>query len=297
MGFNRDSAGGLMNIDVVTCSLEATADQALAIIAGARTLQPEALLKMHVLNADDQLVGVVSVMQLVPEAMRTNLRNRYDTTSAVVAQRLRDLIARQARRLPPRRVRLAEAAGRALVEPVVADVADEGAVERMVSETLKAYGTIDGLVNNAGIGRFASVASMTTEDFDAMWGVNMRGVFLCTRGVLPTMTSRATGDIVNIASLAGRNAFTGGAGYAATKWALIGFSRCLMLEVRDKNIRVITLCPGSVATDFAGPGHHAANAHAIPSADSIAAVALDAVRMPRNTMVSEIDIRPTNPKG
>lgn len=65
MGFNRESAGGLMNIDVVTCPLEAAADQALAIIAGARTLQPEALLKMHVLNADDQLVGVVSVIRLL----------------------------------------------------------------------------------------------------------------------------------------------------------------------------------------------------------------------------------------
>lgn len=65
MGFNPDSAGGLMNIDVVTCALEASADQALAIIAGARTLQPEALLKMHVLNADDQLVGVVSVIRLL----------------------------------------------------------------------------------------------------------------------------------------------------------------------------------------------------------------------------------------
>lgn len=65
MGFNRDSAGGLMNIDVVTCPLESAADQALAIIAGARTLQPEALLKMHVLNADDQLVGVVSVIRLL----------------------------------------------------------------------------------------------------------------------------------------------------------------------------------------------------------------------------------------
>lgn len=185
--------------------------------------------------------------------------------------------------------------GKAL--PVVADVSDAGAVERMVRACADRFGTVDGLVNNAGIGSFAPVAELAAEDFDRMWGVNMRGVFLSTKAVLPFMTSRRSGDIVNIASLAGRNAFTGGAGYAATKWALIGFSRCLMLEVRELNIRVITLCPGSVDTTFSGPSHHAKNAPAIPSADSIAEVAINALRMPRNTMVSEIDIRPTNPKG
>jgi len=180
---------------------------------------------------------------------------------------------------------------------VVADVSDEASVSRMVRSCADRFGTVDGLVNNAGIGTFLPVADLSVADFDAMWGVNMRGVFLCTRAVLPYMTSARSGDIVNIASLAGRNAFTGGAGYAATKWALIGFSRCLLLEVREQNIRVITLCPGSVDTAFSGPSHHAKNTGAIPSAETIAAVALDALRLPRNTMVSEIDIRPTNPKA
>jgi len=122
-------------------------------------------------------------------------------------------------------------------------------------------------------------------------------VFLLTRESLPGMISGGGGDIVNISSLAGRNAFVGGAGYGATKWALIGFSRSLMLEVREKNVRVITLCPGSVDTQFAGPSGGPARPGVIPSADDIAAVVLDAVRMPRHVMVSEIDIRPTNPKG
>ncbi len=111
------------------------------------------------------------------------------------------------------------------------------------------------------------------------------------------MSAQHSGDIVNIASLAGRNSFVGGAGYSATKWALIGFARSLMLEVRENNIRVITLCPGSVDTDFAGPGHVPSRPGIIPAADDIAAVVLDALRMPRNVMVSEIDIRPTNPNG
>jgi 3-oxoacyl-[acyl-carrier protein] reductase len=190
---------------------------------------------------------------------------------------------------------IAAAGGQAL--PVVADVSDETAAERLVSACAERFGTVDGLVNNAGIGSFVPVSRMATADFDRMWGVNMRGVFLCTRAVLPFMTRQLSGDIVNISSLAGRNSFVGGAGYAATKWALIGFSRCLMLEVREQNIRVITLCPGSVDTTFSGPSAQGKNTAAIPSADAIATVALDALRMPRNTMVSEIDIRPTNPKG
>ena len=170
-------------------------------------------------------------------------------------------------------------------------------VEHLISETKRNFGTIDILINNAGIGAFAKVAELSSKDFDAMWNINMRGVFLCTKAVLPFMLGQQSGDIINIASLAGRNAFIGGAGYSATKWALIGFSRCLMLEVREKNIRVITLCPGSVNTGFGGSSDGTVkNSDAIPKAEDIAQVVLNALLMPRNVMISEIDVRPTNPK-
>ncbi len=117
--------------------------------------------------------------------------------------------------------------------PIRADVSSEADVRLLMSETVEELGTIDILINNAGIGSFAPVADLKVEQFDRMWQVNMRGVFLCTRAALPAMMKQRSGDILNLASLAGRNAFTGGAGYAATKWALIGFSRCLMLEVRS----------------------------------------------------------------
>lgn len=184
------------------------------------------------------------------------------------------------------------------VLPLVGDVSSEKDVQSIVGLIARECSTIDILINNAGIGYFSPVMEMKTEQFDAMWKVNMRGVFLFSREVLPAMVRQLSGDIVNISSLAGRNSFIGGAGYAATKWALIGFSRSLMLEVRDKNIRVITLCPGSVDTSF---GDHAAQAikskGRIPSAADIATVVIDTLRMPRHVMVSEVDIRPTNPKG
>jgi len=180
---------------------------------------------------------------------------------------------------------------------VRADLRSEEEIRALVGAATEAFGGIDILVNNAGLGYFTRAGEMKTAHFDEMWQVNVRAVFLMTRETLPHMINKGGGDIVNIASLAGRNSFVGGTGYSATKWALIGFSRSLMLEVREQNIRVITLCPGSVDTDFAGPSGGTHRPGVIPSAGEIAAVALDAVKMPRHVMVSEIDIRPTNPKA
>ena len=179
---------------------------------------------------------------------------------------------------------------------VPADVSNEKDVTRLHEAAIKQFGKIDILVNNAGIGIFARVKDMAVADFDRMFAVNVRGVFLCTQAFLPSMIKENTGDIINIASLAGRNSFKNGAGYSATKWALIGFSRSLMLEVRENNIRVITICPGSVDTSFSPLDDHKKNADSIPKAEDIATVVIDALSMPRNVMVSEIDIRPTNPQ-
>ncbi len=179
---------------------------------------------------------------------------------------------------------------------ITGDVSLERDVNAAVEETIRRFGAVDILVNNAGIGSFANVADLGVEKFDRMWEVNMRGVFLFTRAVLPHMKKQRSGDILNLASLAGRNAFKGGSGYCATKWALIGFARCLMLEVREDGIRVVTLCPGSVATEF---GDHVKkeSSPSMPTAEDIAQVALDTLLMPRHVMVSEVDIRPTNPNG
>jgi len=178
------------------------------------------------------------------------------------------------------------------------DVSRERDVRSIVEKVRREFRGIDILINNAGLGYFSPVTEMKTEQFDEMWGVNMRGVFLFSREVLPDMIKRQSGDIVNISSLAGRNAFIGGAGYASTKWGLIGFSRSLMLEVREKNIRIITVCPGSVDTSFGDHGSQQIKSKGrIPSAEDIATIVAHALNMPRHVMVSEIDVRPTNPKS
>lgn len=179
---------------------------------------------------------------------------------------------------------------------VSADLTKQGDVKDLFRKVVDTYQHIDILVNNAGIGTFAPVREMPPEDFDAMWALNMKAVFECTRHVLPLMESQKQGAIINVASLAGKNSFVGGAGYSATKWALIGFARSLMLEEREFNIRVITICPGSVDTTFSthkpDPKRSEKVLHPQDVADSI----LAALMMPDRAMVSEIDIRPTNPK-
>ena len=170
---------------------------------------------------------------------------------------------------------------------VAADVSREEDVDRLVGAVIKERGRIDILVNNAGIGVFKPVAEMEVRDFDAMWGTNLRGPFLVTRAVLRHMKE---GELVFINSLAGKNSFVGGAGYSATKWGLRAFAGSLMLEVRERNIRVITIFPGSVDTAFS-----TAKKPGVTQPRDVADAVLFAVTAPARSMFSEIDVRPTHP--
>ncbi|MCG8605983.1 SDR family oxidoreductase, partial [bacterium] len=113
---------------------------------------------------------------------------------------------------------------------VGADLSRESEVKRLINEAVSKFGGIDVLVNNAGLGRFARVEELSTLDWDDMFEINLRGLFLCTREALPHLKKKSESFVINVASLAGKNAFEGGAGYAATKWGVLAFSRCLMLE-------------------------------------------------------------------
>jgi NADP-dependent 3-hydroxy acid dehydrogenase YdfG len=109
------------------------------------------------------------------------------------------------------------------------------------------------------------------------------------------MKAAGEGAIVNIASLAGRNGFVGGTAYCASKHGLLGFAKALMFEVRKHNIRVITVCPGSVATEFNGPSNPADKSDKVLHAEDVADIVLSTLTLPERAMVSELDIRPTNP--
>lgn len=173
------------------------------------------------------------------------------------------------------------------------DVGVPGDVERVVRALAAELGPADALVNNAGIAVFKPFEEQTLEEWDGMMSTNVRSLFLVTRAVLPGMRERGAGTIVNVASLAGRNGVKHGTGYAASKHAVLGFSRSLMLEVRSQGIRVIAVCPGSVDTELIRPLGRDAGRMLQPS--DVADAILAAVRLPARAMVSELDIRPSNP--
>ncbi|MBL7959954.1 SDR family NAD(P)-dependent oxidoreductase [bacterium] len=171
------------------------------------------------------------------------------------------------------------------------DMKDEKQVRAMVQASVREFGALHILINNAGLGYFKPAAELTTSEWDEMFSVNLRGVFIATQAAIPHLRSAKESFVINIASLAGKNTFTGGSGYAATKWGLRAFSQCLMLEERQHGIRVLAVCPGSVDTSFST---HSAKKDIIRPED-VADTIIMALRMPQRSMVSEIDIRPTNP--
>ena len=183
-----------------------------------------------------------------------------------------------------------EAAGAA------ADVADPSQVRDTVALVVERLGEIGVLVNNAGVLIARPFEELTLEDWDATMATNLRSLYLVTREVLPGMRRRQEGTIVNVASLAGRNGFVGGTAYTASKHAVLGFARSLMLEVRKEGVRVVTVCPGSVATGMlVDQPLLKTNRERILQPEDVADAILHAVRLPGRALVSELDIRPTNP--
>jgi len=177
-----------------------------------------------------------------------------------------------------------------------ADVGVEADVHEMVAEVFRALGPVDVLVNNAGVALLKPFAELTLEDWDTTMATNLRSMYLVTREVLPGMRERKRGAVVNVSSLAGRNGFAGGSAYAASKHAVLGFSRSLMLEVRKDNIRVITICPGSVDTGLIREqGMLKPDLAKILKAEDVAATIVSSLALPERAMVSELDVRPTNP--
>jgi 3-oxoacyl-[acyl-carrier protein] reductase len=176
------------------------------------------------------------------------------------------------------------------------DVSDPDAVAAFASFVTAQRGTPQVLVNNAGIGRFRPLEELSVEDWDATMAVNVRSLFLMSRAFVPAMKQAQSGAIVNIASLAGRNGFEGGTAYCASKHAVLGFSKALMFEVRKRNIRVIAICPGSVATPFMDKQSRSnVNRDRVLTADDVAHTVMATLTLPERALVSELDIRPTNP--
>ena len=186
------------------------------------------------------------------------------------------------------------------------DVRDYSQVERLMARAEELFGGLDILVNNAGIGLFNPVDEISPEEWDAVIGTNLTGCFYCVRAAVPRMKRRGGGYIFNISSLAGKNAFAGGAAYNASKFGLNGFSEAAMLDLRYDGIRVSYIMPGSVETDFGHPGEHPGghpgerrersrrSAWMIEPED-VAQAVLDLLRTDPRIMISRVEMRPSQP--
>jgi 3-oxoacyl-[acyl-carrier protein] reductase len=183
---------------------------------------------------------------------------------------------------------------RSRVAGAAVDVRDRAGVERLVADTATRFGGLNVLVNNAGVGGFTNVASMSYDDWHRVIDTNLTGVFYCTHAALPALRDARGAWIVNIASLAGRNYFTGGAAYCASKAGLIAFSESLMQEVRYDDIRVTVIMPGSVATEFDGMKPGIEDWKLAP--DDVAEVVMDLLRHPSRSLPSKVEMRPSRPK-
>jgi 3-oxoacyl-[acyl-carrier protein] reductase len=177
-----------------------------------------------------------------------------------------------------------------------ADVSDPAQVASAVEQVTAAVGEIGVLFNNAGVLIARPFEELSLDDWDTTMATNVRSLFLMSRAVVPGMRRRREGTIVNVASLSGRHGFVGGSAYCASKHAVLGFSRALMLELRKEGIRVVAVCPGSVSTGMMRDQPMLkTNPDRILQPEDVAGVILSAVRLPGRALVSELDIRPTNP--
>jgi NAD(P)-dependent dehydrogenase (short-subunit alcohol dehydrogenase family) len=176
---------------------------------------------------------------------------------------------------------------------VVADVRKEGDMKQAVQQTVAAFGKLDVLIANAGVGHFGSIESLTLEQWNETMDVNLTGVFNSVKASLDELR-KTKGYIITIASLAGTNFFAGGTAYNASKFGLVGFTQALMLDVRQQGINVSTIMPGSVSTHFNGHIPSEADAWKIQPED-IGQITVDVLKLDPRTLPSKIEVRPSQP--
>ncbi len=180
---------------------------------------------------------------------------------------------------------------------ITCDVQHFSAVEQAFQQILAKHTQVDILLNNAGLGYFGFLEDMPLNEWEQMQHTNVNGVFYCCKMVLPKMKSGKSGHIINIASTAALEGMPQVAAYCATKWAVKGLSESLFREVRDFNIKVTCIYPGSTKTDFFrnSPGIKPHDYMLMP--EDIALAIIQAIEMPDNFHTVNLEIRPLQPKG
>ena len=178
---------------------------------------------------------------------------------------------------------------------VAADVGDPLECQRLIDKTVGHFGRLDILVNNAGLGIIKPISQMTVDEWKIQIDVNLGGVFYCSKAALPHLTATGDGFIINIASLASRNPFSGGTADNASKFGVLGLTEAMMLDVRYDDVRVSIVMPGSVNTEFRQREQSPVRTWKLEPEDCAAAV-MQLLSYPREAHVSRVEMRPSQPK-
>ena len=185
-------------------------------------------------------------------------------------------------------------AGKDRLLPLQSDVSNLENEQKAIAQVIEHFGALDVLVANAGVGHFASIEDTTVEQWKEMIDTNLTGVFYSVKASVEALI-KSKGYIITISSLAGANFFENGAGYNASKFGLVGFSQAIMLDLRQKDVKVSTIMPGSVATHFNNHTPNAEDAWKIQPED-IGELVEDLLRMNPRTLPSKIEVRPAKTK-
>lgn len=183
--------------------------------------------------------------------------------------------------------------GKGQVIGLEADVRSLESQERALSKVIKEFGKLDILVANAGVGHFGSIEELTAEQWQQTIDTNLTGVFYSMKAAVPAL-KKSKGYIFTISSLAGTNFFAGGSAYNASKFGVTGFTQAAMLDLRDYDIKVTTIMPGSVATYFNDHTPSEADAWKIQTED-IGELVVDLLKMNHRALPSKVEMRPTKP--
>ena len=176
---------------------------------------------------------------------------------------------------------------------LVSDVRDLASVENAVEAISAKWGQLDVLIANAGVGHFAPITEMTSEQWQETIDINLTGVFNSSKACIPALKT-SKGYIITIASLAGTNFFANGTAYNASKFGLVGFTQAMMLDLRHEGINVSTIMPGSVATYFNDHVPNEQDGWKIQIED-LGQMTVDLLKLDPRTLPSKIEVRPSQP--
>lgn len=176
-----------------------------------------------------------------------------------------------------------------LILPFTCDITQTDQVKSLIDTTVDRFGKLDILVNNAGVGRFGQIPELSEEDWDLMMAVNLKGPFLASKFAIPYLIP-TKGHIVNVSSVAGTVTFPGGGGYCASKFGLMALSDVLTQELKKHEVKVNTICPGSIQTEFSGNP----KAYAL-TAEQVTEAIWHMVTAPEGVIYNQVIMRPQVP--